>query len=399
MLSPLGLDPARPFPRIQNKSLNFIVRLAGQDAFGRDTGLAIVQAPRSLPRVVALPEADGRKRFVLLTGIVQQFVSKLFSGMEVLGCYQFRVTRNSDLFVDDEEVDDLRRALEGELAHRRYGAAVRLEVSQRLPAGSRLLPDAAIRPERGGFLRGFRTGQPQPARGHLRSRAAAGSQIPDLHAGVATSSRRLHRPAGGHSPEGRLAAPPVPQLRTGARFPAWCSRGSAGARHQADAVPHRQRITDRRCAGLRRAVWQGRDRHRRTARAIRRRSQHRTVQPPAGSRSARDVWRGRLQDSRQDVDGGAPRSRWIAPVLSSWHRQLSPADSARLYGLQPVHLRPDDWPGRARDVPAAHQPDPDAAAHQTTAVAVRIARESRGEDRARGTTCRGRKTRAYSSPR
>ena len=133
VLSPLGLDPARPFPRIQNKSLNFIVRLAGQDAFGRDTGLAIVQAPRSLPRVVALPEADGRKRFVLLTGIVQQFVSRLFAGMEVLGCHQFRVTRNSDLFVDDEEVDDLRRALEGELAHRRYGAAVRLEVSRDCP--------------------------------------------------------------------------------------------------------------------------------------------------------------------------------------------------------------------------------------------------------------------------
>jgi polyphosphate kinase len=133
VLSPLGLDPARPFPRIQNKSLNFIVRLAGEDAFGRDTGLAIVQAPRSLPRVVALPEEDGRKRFVLLTGIVQQFVSRLFAGMEVLGCYQFRVTRNSDLFVDDEEVDDLRRALEGELAHRRYGAAVRLEVSGDCP--------------------------------------------------------------------------------------------------------------------------------------------------------------------------------------------------------------------------------------------------------------------------
>ena len=134
VLSPLALDPARPFPRIQNKSLNFIVRVAGQDAFGRDSGLAIVQAPRSLPRVVALPEANGLKRFVLLTGIVQQFVSRLFSGMDVLGCHQFRVTRNSDLFVDDEEVDDLRRALEGELAHRRYGAAVRLEVSKDCPA-------------------------------------------------------------------------------------------------------------------------------------------------------------------------------------------------------------------------------------------------------------------------
>jgi polyphosphate kinase len=133
VLSPLGLDPARPFPRIQNKSLNFIVRLSGKDAFGRDTGLAVVQAPRSLPRVVALPEENGHRRFVLLTAIVQQFVSKLFSGMDVLGCYQFRVTRNSDLFVDDEEVDDLRRALEGELAHRRYGAAVRLEVSRNCP--------------------------------------------------------------------------------------------------------------------------------------------------------------------------------------------------------------------------------------------------------------------------
>ena len=133
VLSPLGLDPARPFPRIQNKSLNFIVRLAGQDAFGRDSGLAIVQAPRSLTRVVELPGDDGRKRFVLLTGIVQRFVSRLFSGMEVQGCYQFRLTRNSDLFVDDEEVDDLRRALEGELAHRRYGAAVRLEVARGCP--------------------------------------------------------------------------------------------------------------------------------------------------------------------------------------------------------------------------------------------------------------------------
>jgi polyphosphate kinase len=153
VLSPLGLDPARPFPRIQNKSLNFIVRLAGKDAFGRDTGLAVVQAPRSLPRVVALPDVDGRKRFVLLTGIVQQFVSKLFSGMDVLGCYQFRVTRNSDLFVDDEEVDDLRRALEGELAHRRYGAAVRPRGFARLSRPTSTHSHAAIRAQRSGFLR------------------------------------------------------------------------------------------------------------------------------------------------------------------------------------------------------------------------------------------------------
>ena len=134
VLSPLGLDPARPFPRIQNKSLNFIVRLQGKDAFGRDSEHAIVQAPRSLPRVVPIPPLGGQgAAFVLLSGIVQAFVNKLFVGMEMLGCYQFRVTRNSDLFVDEEEIDDLRRALEGELAHRRYGAAVRLETSRDLP--------------------------------------------------------------------------------------------------------------------------------------------------------------------------------------------------------------------------------------------------------------------------
>jgi polyphosphate kinase len=133
VLSPLALDPARPFPRIQNKSLNFIVRLSGEDAFGRDCDLAVVQAPRSLPRIVLVPEGGGN-RFVALSAMIETFVARLFAGMEVLGCYQFRVTRNSDLFVDEEEVDDLRRALEGELAHRRYGAAVRLETAADCPA-------------------------------------------------------------------------------------------------------------------------------------------------------------------------------------------------------------------------------------------------------------------------
>jgi polyphosphate kinase len=133
VLSPLGLDPARPFPRIQNKSLNFIVRLRGKDAFGRDSEHAIVQAPRSLPRVVPVPNEGSEKTLMLLSVIVHTFVQKLFAGIEVLGCYQFRVTRNSDLFVDEEEIDDLRRALEGELAHRRYGAAVRLETSSDCP--------------------------------------------------------------------------------------------------------------------------------------------------------------------------------------------------------------------------------------------------------------------------
>lgn len=136
VLTPLGLDPARPFPRIQNKSQNFIVRLSGKDAFGRDAELAVVQVPRSLPRIIRLPpsdEAPGTTHFVLLSAVISTFVAQLFSGMTVDGAWQFRVTRNSDLFVDDEEVDNLLRAIEGELAQRRYGAAVRLETSLDCP--------------------------------------------------------------------------------------------------------------------------------------------------------------------------------------------------------------------------------------------------------------------------
>jgi polyphosphate kinase len=135
VLSPLGLDPGRPFPRIQNKSLNFIVRVSGSDAFGRDTTLAVVQVPRSLPRVIRIPDGEPRDlSYILLSTVIQGCIDRLFPGITVEGCWQFRVTRNSDLYVDDEEVDDLLRAVEGELAHRRYGAAVRLETSHDCPA-------------------------------------------------------------------------------------------------------------------------------------------------------------------------------------------------------------------------------------------------------------------------
>ena len=133
VLSPLALDPARPFPKILNKSLNFAVVVEGEDGFGRNSGLAVVQAPRSLPRLIKLPDELGSRNFVFLGTIVEAFVSKLFAGMRMRGCYQFRVTRNSDLFVEQEEVDDLLRAVEGELASRRYGDAVRLETAHDCP--------------------------------------------------------------------------------------------------------------------------------------------------------------------------------------------------------------------------------------------------------------------------
>ncbi len=136
VLSPIGLDPAHPFPRILNKSLNFIVSLSGKDAFGRNIQFAIVQAPRALPRVIQLPKdlpGGGPHDFVFLSSVIHAYVDDAFPGMQATGCYQFRVTRNSDLFVDEEEATDLAEALEDELSQRQWGDTVRLEVADNCP--------------------------------------------------------------------------------------------------------------------------------------------------------------------------------------------------------------------------------------------------------------------------
>ena len=131
VLSPLALDPVHPFPRLLNKSLNFAVQVHGTDAYGRDAEMALVRAPRSLPRIVQIP---GRREsgydFVFLSSILHAFVDQLFPGMQVEGCYQFRVTRNSELYVDEEEVEDLALALKGELLERSFASAVRLEIPE-----------------------------------------------------------------------------------------------------------------------------------------------------------------------------------------------------------------------------------------------------------------------------
>lgn len=135
VLSPIGLDPAHPFPRILNKSLNFIVKLDGKDAFGRNSGRAIVQVPRSLPHILELPAelGDGGRCFVFVSSIIHFFMAEIFVGMTVMESYQFRLTRNSDIFLDEEETDDLLRAVQGELAYRQYGDEVRLELTDTCP--------------------------------------------------------------------------------------------------------------------------------------------------------------------------------------------------------------------------------------------------------------------------
>lgn len=135
VLSPLGLDPSHPFPRILNKSLNIVVVLKGKDAFGRAGHMAIVRAPRSLSRIIHLPQrvSGGEHDFVLLSSVLSAFVDDLFPGMEVKGAYQFRVTRNSELVVDEEDVENLALALRDELAGRGYRPAVRLEIAHDCP--------------------------------------------------------------------------------------------------------------------------------------------------------------------------------------------------------------------------------------------------------------------------
>jgi len=134
VVSPIGLDPSHPFPRLVNKSLNFIVELDGKDAFGRETGMAIVPAPRSLPRLVRLPDdvCNGGENLVFLSSMIHAHADELFPGMEVKGCYQFRLTRNADLELEDD-LEDLASALRGELLSRRFGDGVRLEVADNCP--------------------------------------------------------------------------------------------------------------------------------------------------------------------------------------------------------------------------------------------------------------------------
>lgn len=135
VVSPIGLDPAHPFPRLVNKSLNFIVSLEGTDAFGRENGLAIVPAPRSLPRIIRVPDelCPPGDHFVFLSSVLHAHVDLLFPGMRATGCYQFRLTRDADLDLNAAEVEDLARALRGELHSRKFGSAVRLEVAAECP--------------------------------------------------------------------------------------------------------------------------------------------------------------------------------------------------------------------------------------------------------------------------
>ncbi len=245
VLTPIGLDPAHPFPRVFNKSLNFAVELEGRDAFGRASRAAIVQAPRILPRMIRLPPAlrQGKEQsFVFLSSVLHEHASELFAGMSVRGCYQFRVTRNSDLFVDEEEVKNLRTALQGELPQRNLGAAVRLEVADNC---TQTMTEFLLQQTELGARRpvpGQRPGQSGAADADPRACRPARSAVSAVPSGpprrFGETRRYFRRAAQGR----RAAAPPVPVVHAGGQFHPGGGQGSAGGRDQADRLSHRHRL-------------------------------------------------------------------------------------------------------------------------------------------------------------
>jgi hypothetical protein len=390
-----GPGPAHPFPKILNKSLNIVVVLKGTDAFGRAGHLAIVRAPRSLPRIIQLPEKlGGSQNFVFLSSVLSTFVDELFPGMEVQGAYQFRVTRNSELVVDEEEVENLALALRDELVDRGYRPAVRLEIAHDCPR-DRAHPAAEFRPDRERGVPHRRPGQPQPHHPAVRPDRAPDLKYPPMTPRTLRDSDGIFETARA----GRAAAPPVRCVHRGAGpDPAGGDR-SQRAGDQADAVPHRQGFADRRCADPGRAQRQGRHRGGRTARALRRRGQPRPGRSPAGSRRAGGVRRGRLQDPRQDAADRAPRGPQAAPLRAPGHRQLPQRHRPRVHRHQPDHRRCGHRQRRAPAVPAAVRAGLEDEAQAPAAVAVHPAHRHPRPHRARDAHRRRRQARRGSSPR
>ena len=137
VLTPLAIDPAHPFPQVLNKSLNLIVRLVIERGGELEHRLAIVQVPRSLPRLIALPRPEGAHDYLFLGQIIGHFLADIFPGTRIEGYWHFRVTRNGELYIDEGDTDNLLVAVEKELRNRRRGDAVRLEIDHTAPADLR----------------------------------------------------------------------------------------------------------------------------------------------------------------------------------------------------------------------------------------------------------------------
>jgi polyphosphate kinase len=337
---------------VLNKSLNFAVELEGKDAFGRNSGIAIVQAPRVLPRVIRLPKeiAGAEYDFVFLSSVLHAHVGELFAGMKVADSYQFRVTRNSELFVDEEEVKDLRAALRGELPHRQFGDEVRLELTENcapqiadfLLAQFNLGEEDLYRVDGPVNLVRLMNVPDWVGRPDLKFpvfRAALPAQLErkadtrngDMLAAVREGDILLYHPF-------QSFQPVIAFLEQAAHDPSVAAIKMTVYRTGAESE-----LMDILIAAAR----SGKEGNRGAgaSRALRRGGQHQLGAAPGGGRRARRLRRGRAQDARQDADGRAAGGGQAAALRSSFYRQLPSEDH------QALHLTGGYSPATRRSVP------------------------------------------------
>ncbi len=378
MLTPLAVDPGHPFPYISNLSLSLAVVLRGADGEER---FARVKVPKILPRWVPLIAPN---EFVPLEEVVGANLESLFPGVEILGWYTFRITRNTDLQIaDDDEADDLLSLIQEEVRNRRFAEVVRIEVHASMPTSLRQL-----------LLAEFSEQQEPPARplttddlyevpglldaadllslGDARPARAEGPALPSRDPGPpGRAAQHLRRdPRGRHPP-----APPVRQLRDlgGALHPDRRGRPRR-PRDQAHPLPHRWRLQPGAGAGPRRRAGQAGGGADRAAGAIRRGEQHH-LGPAAGGRGrSRELWRRGTQDPRQGGAGRAARRRHHAPLPAHRHRQLQPQDRQDLRRLRRPH----------RERRAGRRPDRPVQRADRLRLAVGISQAHRGPTRHAG---------------
>ena len=369
MLTPLAVDPAHPFPYISGLSLNLAVLVRNpktdKEHFAR------VKVPPIFSRFVPL----GNQRFVPLEDVIGEHLKRLFPGMEVLSVNTFRVTRNEDLEVEEDDAENLLKALEKELLRRRFGPPVRLEVEETIDEHVLELLTSELGVTRGRGVPAPRPARPARAARHRRPRPR-GPEVPQLHPGhalaagagrVGLAGRRVQ----GAAPGRRTPAPPLrlvqhvgPALhRAGCRRP-------ARARDQADALPHLGRLTDHRCARRRGRGRQAGAGDRRDQGALRRAGQHPLGAQARARRLPRGLRAGRAQDALQAVDGRPRRARGHPALHPHRHRQLQPEDRAHVRGLRAAHHRRGDRRGRR---PPVQQPQ--------RLLAQRVVRRAAGRPR------------------
>ncbi len=328
VLTPLAVDPGHPFPMLRNRSINLAVFMHREkEKARREAMVAVVQVPSVLPRLTEVPLAAGdsgngaghptRFAFMMLEDLIAMHVGELFPGFRVLNCSPFRVTRNFDLSIDEDEADDLLKTIQKELRRRERGSAVRLEIAHDTPAEVLTFLRSSLRLEADdvylfdGPLHVADMAPVSVARGAARASRRA------VRAADRAAAAGVRRHLRDHRRARRPAAPPVRVVRSRRRVHLRGGRRPERAGDQADAVPHQRRLPDRARADPRRRERQAGDRGRRAQGALRRGDQHPVGAHAGGDRRARGLRSHRPQDPLQGRARGAARARTASSATST----------------------------------------------------------------------------------